>query len=122
MQSVSRVTVTFASFWVILVMGVSIPQVSHAGPGGRPADLALEDFQFGPANRWTFSHMREVLPTVNIPRDPSRFLLLQKSDEFVSDFSVSFQDRDQAIDAIAVHQYIDGLLVLKDGAIVFESP
>ena len=120
MQPINRVTVTFASFWAILAMSVSIPQASHAGPGGRPADLALEDFQFGPANRWTFSHMREVLPTVNIPRDPARFLPLDKSGEFVSDFSVAFQGRDQAIDAIAAHQYIDGLLVLKDGAIVFE--
>ncbi|MEJ6705668.1 MAG: serine hydrolase, partial [Pseudomonadales bacterium] len=76
---------------------------------------------FGPVNRWTFSHMREIIPTVNIPRDTNRFLVLNNSDDLVADFSVEFQGRKQSIDEIAVHQFIDGLLIIKDGEIVVEN-
>lgn len=105
----------------ILMMGLLGQPSAIAEESGRPKSLSLESFQFGPVNRWAFSHMREVIPTVNIPRDTDRFLLLKKSDDFVADFSVTFQGRKQSIDKIAAHQYIDGLLILKDGEILFEK-
>jgi CubicO group peptidase (beta-lactamase class C family) len=102
----------------VLLLG---PSISVAEESGRPDNLTLESFQFGPHNRWAFSHIREVIPTVNIPRDPTQFLVLKKSADFVTDFSVEFQGRQQSIDNIAEQQYIDGLLILKDGDIVFEQ-
>ena len=105
----------------ILITGVIGPSISSAEESGRPTNLTLESFQFGPVNRWTFSHMREIIPTVNIPRDTNRFLMLNNSDDLVADFSVEFQGRKQSIDEIAVHQFIDGLLIIKDGEIVVEN-
>ena len=102
----------------VLLLG---PSISVAEESGRPDNLTLESLQFGPLNRWAFSHMREVIPTVNIPRDPTLFLVLKKSADFVTDFSVEFQGRQQSIDNIAEQQYIDGLLILKDGDIMFEQ-
>ncbi len=105
----------------ILITGVIGPSISSAEESGRPTNLTLKSFQFGPVNRWTFSHMREIIPTVNIPRDTNRFLVLNNSDDLVADFSVEFQGRKQSIDEIAVHQFIDGLLIIKDGEIVVEN-
>ena len=105
----------------ILITGVIGPSISSAEESGRPTNLTLESFQFGPVNRWTFSHMREIIPTVNIPRDTNRFLMLNNSDDLVADFSVEFQGRKQSIDEIAAHQFIDGLLIIKDGEIVVEN-
>jgi CubicO group peptidase (beta-lactamase class C family) len=105
----------------ILITGVIGPSISSAEESDRPTNLTLESFQFGPVNRWTFSHMREIIPTVNIPRDTNRFLMLNNSDDLVADFSVEFQGRKQSIDEIAVHQFIDGLLIIKDGEIVVEN-
>jgi hypothetical protein len=105
----------------ILITGVIGPSISSAEESDRPTNLTLESFQFGPVNRWTFSHMREIIPTVNIPRDTNRFLVLNNSDDLVADFSVEFQGRKQSIDEIAVHQFIDGLLIIKDGEIVVEK-
>ena len=105
----------------ILITGVFGPSISSAEESDRPTNLTLESFQFGPVNRWTFSHMREIIPTVNIPRDTNRFLMLNNSDDLVADFSVEFQGRKQSIDEIAVHQFIDGLLIIKDGEIVVEK-
>tara|TARA_B100000787_G_C16163889_1_gene282835 strand:+ start:94 stop:1344 length:1251 start_codon:yes stop_codon:yes gene_type:complete len=105
----------------ILITGVIGPSISNAEESGRPTNLTLESFQFGPVNRWTFSHMREMIPTANIPRDTNRFLMLNNSDDLVADFSVEFQGRTQSIDEIAAHQFIDGLLIIKDGEIVVEN-
>ncbi|MDH4255443.1 MAG: beta-lactamase family protein [Gammaproteobacteria bacterium] len=94
---------------------------ASAEQSGRPDGLTLANFQFGPVNRWAFSHMREVVPTANIAHDNRRVLVLERSDAYVSDFSVRFQGRERTIDEIAASEYLDGLLVLKDGRIVFEK-
>jgi CubicO group peptidase (beta-lactamase class C family) len=104
-----------------LCIGVAFSSACLAEQSGRPEQMTLAEFQFGPDNRWTFSHMREVLPTVNIERDAGLVLVLKKSDSLVSDFSVEFMGRTQTIDEIAENQFIDGLLVLKEREIVFEK-
>ncbi len=83
--------------------------------------MNLESFQSGPDNRWAFSHLREVIPTVNIPRDRSGFQLLKRSPNVVSDFSVEFQGVNQSINKIAASQYLDGLLIVKNNQIVVEN-
>jgi len=35
----------------------------------RPAGLTGETWQFGPLNRWAYTHIREFLPTKDIPND-----------------------------------------------------
>ena len=113
----------FKAFGVLTILAAGLVGQSHsiAEQSGRPDNLTLENFQFGPVNRWSFSHMREVIPTVNIPRDADRFLPLRKSDDLVTDFSVVFQEREQSIDQIASGQYIDGLLILRGDEILFEK-
>jgi len=108
---------------ILLLFGIGVlaNSVCLAEQSGRPENLTLAGFQFGPENRWTFSHIREVLPTVNIPRDPRRMLVLKKSNNMVSDFTVTFEGRKQTIDEIAENHHIDGLLILKDSEILFEK-
>ena len=72
----------------VLLIGDTI---SIAEETDRPDNLTLESFQFGPINRWAFSHMREVIPTVNIPRDPTQFLALKNSEDLVTDFPLHFR-------------------------------
>ena len=71
----------------VLLIGDTI---SVAEETGRPENLTLESFQFGPINRWAFSHMREVIPTVNIPRDPTQFLTLKNSEDILRIFPLNF--------------------------------
>lgn len=87
----------------------------------RPEGVGIANFQFGPYNRWAFSHIREVLTTANIPRDSNRLMKLARSETFADDFQIAFQGRQQAISEIARHQYIDGILVLRNGRILHES-
>ena len=72
-------------------------------------------------NRWAFSHVREVMPTVNIAHDNRRILELERGRYGSDDFSFEFNGKNQRLDEIADHQYIDGILILKDGKIVVEK-
>ena len=108
--------VILSSLCFYLLTGVSVAQISD-----RPDNLTLSNFQFGPINRWSYSHIREVLPTVNIQHDNNRILKLEQSNDYITDFSITYEERNQSIDEIAKNWFIDGLLILKDGNIVFEK-
>lgn len=95
--------------------------MSTAGATPRPDNVGVANFQSGPHNRWAFSHMREVLTTANIPHDHARLMKLDRSDAYAENFSVKFQGKTRSIADIARDQYIDGLLVLRDGEILHES-
>ena len=110
---------TFIAF--VFLASIPISTALSDDKNARPENINLSNFQSGPENRWSFSHLREVLPTVNIEHNGERVLPLYKSQDFVSDFSLTFEGSQQKIDHIAEHLYLDGLLVLKNGEIIFEK-
>ena len=61
------------------------------------------------------------LPTSRIEHDVDRVAALERCGDFVDDFSIPYYGREQSVDEIAEEWYVDGLLVLKDGKIVFEK-
>jgi CubicO group peptidase (beta-lactamase class C family) len=103
-----------------LIIGLIMVSIVNA-ESNRPDNLSLSNFQFGPVNRWSFSHIREVLPTVNIEHDCESVFKLQTSKAFIRNFSIYHEDRLQEIDEIAKNWFIDGLLILKDNEILFEK-
>lgn len=103
-----------------LIIGLIMVSIVNA-ESNRPDNLSLSNFQFGPVNRWSFSHIREVLPTVNIEHDSESVFKLQTSKAFIRNFSIYHEDRLQEIDEIAKNWFIDGLLILKDNEILFEK-
>ena len=66
-----------------LLTGIFYNVSCLAEKSARPENLTLSNFQFGPVNRWAFSHLREVLPTVNIEHDSNHVLVLERSRDFV---------------------------------------
>ena len=120
--SVTHLMMIIRSGFCACLLSISAGQLTaHAEQSRRPLSMDLESFQSGPDNRWAFSHLREVLPTVNIPRDQSGFKELQISPNVVSDFSVDFQGGTQSIHDIAASQYLDGLLIIKNDEIIVEN-
>ena len=87
----------------------------------RPNNLTLSNFQFGPINRWSFSHIREVIPTVNIERSQDRVLNLKKSQNYTDNFSLNYDGKTQSINEIVKKRFIDGIIILKNDEILFEQ-
>ena len=75
-----------------LFVTVCVSSMALAEQSGRPESMTLAGFQFGPENRWAFSHMREILPTANIDNDYHRVLVLERGEGHVDDFPSRCRD------------------------------
>ncbi len=104
-----------------LAAGLLMSGTVQAQQDGRPPGLTLANFQYAPHNRWGFSHVREVIPTANIAHDNRRVLSLGTAASAGQDFSFAYHGKQRQMDEIAAEQFIDGILVIKDGRILVEK-
>lgn len=87
----------------------------------RPAEISLETLQFGPHNRWAFSHLREMITTVNISKDKEFTRPLAGPAVKPKDVMINWQGSQTDLIDVLKSQYNDGILVLKNGEIVVEG-
>ncbi|MBT7276477.1 MAG: serine hydrolase, partial [Woeseiaceae bacterium] len=106
---------------MITLLSCLLTNVGLSENSDRPSNLTLTNFQFGPINRWSYSHIREILPSANISHANNQILTLKKDEAFIESFNIKHDGRVQSIDQIARDWYIDGLLILKNGNILFEK-
>lgn len=88
----------------------------------RPRDLSLKNWDRPPYNRWSFQHVREVVPTAPIRASEASVLSAAPSSIDLADFQ--FTDHRGAITTareMLDRSWTDGLLVLHNGEIVCES-
>ena len=88
-----------------------------------PADRwAPESWQFGPTNRWSFSHLRLIVRTARVagPSGPPR--PFEKGEAVDLTLPITFPDgRTSTLHDILDQTYTDGLLVLHRGRSVIEE-
>jgi len=87
----------------------------------RPADISLETLQFGPHNRWAFSHLREMITTVNIPRNMEFTRPLAGAAVKPKTVKINWQGSQTNLNDVLESQFNDGILVLRDGEILIEG-
>jgi len=83
----------------------------------------LNNWDFSPYNRWSFQHVREVLPTVAVPRGDGapRHFDRRRLDRELGSLSLSTHDgRTISLDEFLDETYTDGFLVIHNGIIVYE--
>jgi CubicO group peptidase (beta-lactamase class C family) len=81
----------------------------------RPPGLDGASWQFGPLNRWAYTHLREILPTKEIPNDSARVRPLPGIDTAADTLTVELDGRSMPLAQAMAAQYVDGVLVMKDG-------
>jgi CubicO group peptidase (beta-lactamase class C family) len=106
-----------------------------AGPSHPPSDtpalmagvppfpeqslVTLANWQDPPFNRWSFQHIRELIPTARIARaaapDP-----LPRAERDVLGFRFSYGDGELTVAEMLEETYTDGFLVLHEGRVVAE--
>ena len=81
--------------------------------------VTLANWQDPPYNRWSFQHVRELIPTARIARGP---VALDPPSDPADIGTVSFahNGRELAVDDMLDETYTDGFLVLHRGRIVYE--
>lgn len=95
--------------------------------GAPPAPDNCITFERGafdfPQIRWSYSHMRELVATVNVWRGPDGPSSLDRSDKAPMIDVLTFADmngRSRRFDEALFDTYTDGILVLHRGRIVYE--
>jgi len=99
-----------------LLLAATCP--AHAEP--RPAGVTGETWQFGPLNRWTYTHLREVLPTRDIPNDYRTVRPLPGVDSAANELDLVIDGESEQLSAAMERLYVDGLLAIQDGRVVVE--
>lgn len=86
----------------------------------RPPGLTGETWQFGPLNRWAYTHIREILPTKEIPNDVDRVIPIPGIEKAASDLNVRIDGDSLQLSEAMKRQYVDGILVIRDGRAIVE--
>ena len=92
-----------------------------AGPPPFPpqAQVTLANWQDPPFNRWSFQHVRELIPTARISRAAGP-AALPRAEQDLSGLVFQSGGRDWTVGELLAASHTDGFLVLHRGAIVAE--
>lgn len=106
---------------------VSNPQVQGWMQGFPPAAEKTILFSNGsfyrfPATRWSFSHLRELVPTKNVSRGDGPFTSLPRSERHLDDLPFTdMKGNPLTWSQSLLLNYTDGILVLHQGRVVYEK-
>lgn len=79
------------------------------------------DWDRAPWNRWSFQHIRELLPTVEVWRGNGHRRRLERAETDLDGLAVeSCEGRPTTLAGFLDETYTDGFLVLRDGKVVHE--
>lgn len=104
-----------AFFCAALMLGLSA-----SAQDNRPDGVTGATWQFGPLNRWAYTHIREILPTKDIPNDYRAVRPLPGLTTAADDLALELEGRPVMLSEAMNQHFIDGVLVLKNGAVVAE--
>lgn len=90
-------------------------------PPPMDGQVTLANWRLSPFNSWAFHHVREILPTADIPHDPANVHKLPERPQDLSRLPIAIPGGD----AIPLARFLsdsstDGIVVLHKGNIVFE--
>ena len=86
----------------------------------RPDGITGETWQFGPLNRWAYTHIREILPTKNIANDSNLVQPIVGLNAAKDNLSINLAGKIVKLSNAMKSQYVDGILVIKNGIAVAE--
>ncbi len=97
---------------------VRLPIMRGSPPALVPPKL---DWDRGPWNRWSFQHIREILPTAEVWRGRGPARELPRSETDLDGLAVADSaGASTTLASLLDETYTDGFLVIKDGAIAYE--
>lgn len=89
-------------------------------PFAPESRVTLANWQEPPFNRWSFQHVRELIPTARIARGHGPALELPRAERDIVNLRYQSRDRELTIGEMLAETYTDGFLVLHQGQIVAE--
>ena len=104
----------------ILLLTIFVSINASAVLDSRPDGITGETWQFGPLNRWAYTHIREILPTKNIANDSNLVQPIVGLNVAKDNLSINLDGKKIQLSDAMKSQYVDGILVIKNGIAVAE--
>ena len=86
----------------------------------RRVDVPREDWDRAPWNRWSFQHLREILPSAEVWRGSGPAAMLPRATQNLADIRFTSARGEISVADFLDHAYTDGFIVLRKGKVVFE--
>jgi len=87
-----------------------------------PAELqvTLGNWRKPPFNKWSFSHVREIVPSVEIPNDPQNVRQLPSAPYDFRELTIKEAGNSFSLESFLHATDTDGLIVLRGGKVLYE--
>jgi CubicO group peptidase (beta-lactamase class C family) len=89
-------------------------------PPPPESQVTLANWRTAPFSRWAFQHVREIIPSADIPHAPERIWVLPSAPAELSTFSFAYDGARLDFDGFLAATDTDGIVVLHRGAVVAE--
>lgn len=81
--------------------------------------VTKDNAHLAPYVRWSFLHAREVFPTARVLRGET-VAPLPRNERYLTSFAFRHHGKDYTLGQAMDETYVDGLMVIQDGTIIFE--
>src|SRR5437867_3039504 len=90
-------------------------------PPSADQQVTLANWRTSPFNRWAFHHVREIIPSADIPSDPANVLPLPSDPIDLGSLSIHHDGHGPlSFQAFLDETSTDGLVIVMNGRVVFE--
>lgn len=86
----------------------------------RRGDIPRQDWDRAPWNRWSFQHLREILPSAEVWRGTEPVAEFTRRPQNLGDIRFRAARGDISVADFLDHSFTDGFIVLHHGDVVFE--
>lgn len=95
-------------------------QLMSGFPSPATEQASLANWRTGPYNQWAFHHVREIVPSADIPNAPDDVWQLDAQPTDLSALSFKHRDVSYSLDRLIADTDTDGLVILHRGKLIFE--
>jgi len=96
-------------------------RLMHGFPPVSEGQVTLANWRTSPFNRWAFHHVREIVPSADIPNDPATALEFPSAPVDMGGLRIDREgQRALSFDEFLNETNTDGLVIVHRGQIVFE--
>ncbi len=91
-------------------------------PPNPDAQVTLANWRTGPFNKWAFHHVREIVPSADIPNDPDNIWALEERPQDLSGLKICLDETETVgLHAVLEETETDAFVVMHRGAVLYET-
>ena len=89
-------------------------------PPNAEGQVTLANWRKAPFNKWSFTHLRELIPSAAIANDPGDVAELPAAPVDLDGVEIEFDGSRHDLESFLAETETDGMLVLREGGVVHE--